>query len=137
MMILSIFPKCLVGNLLLGFLFVLDQTKSQANTQELSTIKLRHDTRFPDAKSSNTSLSTAGLKPKRQGTRPIPANASRNIQPANTMRRHDQTPDNYTRSLRTSPSVMQDASDQYDTRIPFWNIAHMINSINEIDQALK
>lgn len=24
-----------------------------------------------------------------------------------------------------------------DTRIPFWNIAHMINSIDQIDQALR
>lgn len=29
-----------------------------------------------------------------------------------------------------------DTSD-HDTRIPFWNIAHMINSIEQIDVALR
>lgn len=33
--------------------------------------------------------------------------------------------------------VEQNVSQELDTRIPFWNIAHMINSVEQIDLALR
>lgn len=136
-MILPSSSKRLLVNLLIGLLFVLEQTKSRAGAQDVSTRKLRLDTRLSAPKPSNTSLTTAGLRPARDSNNLASTNAYQNIPLANSVRRHDQIHVNYSRGLGTSPKMLQDASNQYDTRIPFWNIAHMINSISEIDQALK
>lgn len=52
-------------------------------------------------------------------------------------RETDKTQAKYNKSLQTSTRRLQENNEQSDSRIPFWNIAHMINSIEEIEPALK
>lgn len=135
-MISSKLPNIYIGHLLAGLFFVcFYQVRFQVLTQEIATRKLRNDTQHATtANHLNGNYPLVRHQHPRADARPIPTGI---VSQQRNLRVQDKSPVGSRGEFQNLSRRMQDGGDQLDSRIPFWNIAHMINSIGEIEPALK
>lgn len=128
------------SSLILLLILVLDRTRFAVLTQESSQQRTRqtsNDARLSTSISHNNGTMLSRAQPMRANKRLTPTSTLDGFHKGSDLKFNDQVPAKHNKSLQTSARRLQENNEQSDSRIPFWNIAHMINSIEEIEPALK